>query len=224
MSIDHLLEGLAGAQPVLVYLVVAGLVLLESLGIPVPGETALLVGATMATHPLAAVRPWGIAVAGLTGAVVGDSVGYLVGARVGPPLLDRLSRRFPRRFTPDHLAYLRHLMDRYGVPVVAAGRFLPLLRMLAGPTAGALRMPYPRFLAANASGALVWSFGLVGIVYLLGSAVQARFAGAAWVVLGVVVVVGAVASRVVNAGFQRRVQAYAHRARPDPAGEGSQQR
>ncbi|WP_203567733.1 DedA family protein [Aestuariimicrobium ganziense] len=111
MSISTFLAGLSG--PV-VYGTVAGLVGLESLGVPVPGETGLIAAALLATHPAAQVSLVGVFVAAWVGAVVGDSVGYAIGRRLGPELFVRLGRRFPRHFSPAHVACATHLFQRYG--------------------------------------------------------------------------------------------------------------
>lgn len=206
---SHLLDSLSGIPSIAVYLVTAAMVLLESLGLPVPGETALVAATTLATHPNSAVSPWGVAAAGVVGAIVGDSTGYLVGHRYGPPLLGRLSVRFPRHLSPAHVAYVRHLFDRFGGGVVFSGRFVALLRMLAGPVAGVMRMPYQVFLAANAAGALAWAGGLVALIYLVGTSVEHWFSGAAWVLLLVVLAGGLLGSRIIDRSFQQNVRRYA---------------
>ena len=69
-------------------------------------------------------------------------------------LFERLGKRFPKHFGPGHVALAKQLFARWGVWAVFFGRFIALLRILAGPLAGALKMRYPHFLAANATGAL----------------------------------------------------------------------
>ena len=70
------------------------------------------------------------------------------------------------------------------------GRFIALLRILAGPLAGALRMRYPRFLAANAAGAVCWAGGTTAVVYFLGLAAERWLARFSWVALALAVVAG----------------------------------
>jgi hypothetical protein len=74
-------------------------------------------------------------------------------------LFERLGRRFPKHFGPGHVALAKQLFTRWGVWAVFFGRFVALLRILAGPLAGALRMRYRYFLAANAAGAICWAGG-----------------------------------------------------------------
>src|SRR5258708_17673609 len=148
MNIEALLQSI---PPLAVYLVVGGVVGIESLGIPLPGEIGLVSAALMSSQRDLAVNPIGVGAAAVIGAVVGDSIGYSIGRRFGLPLFDRLGRRFPKHFGPRHVALAERTFNRWGVPAVFFGRFIPLLRVFAGPLAGALKMPYPRFLAASLS-------------------------------------------------------------------------
>ncbi|MCE1180200.1 MAG: DedA family protein [Micrococcales bacterium] len=206
-------EFLASVPVPLVYLTVGLLIGIESLGIPVPGETALIAGAVMAAHHELAVSPWGVAVAASLGAIVGDSIGYAVGARYGESILTRLGRRFPRHLSPDHIAYAEHIFSRYGVLAVFFGRFMALLRILAGPLSGALNLHYPRFLAANALGGILWAGGLTALVVLLGEAAQRTFTHGAWVFLAIFIVLAVGFSRVLDHRLQRNVREYAAQRR-----------
>ena len=102
-------------------------------------------------------QPLWVGVCASAGAIVGDSIGYAIGRRGGRPLFERLGRRFPKHFGPRHIGRAEHYFDRFGVWAVFVGRFIALLRILAGPLAGALRMPYWRFLVANVLGGIVWA-------------------------------------------------------------------
>ncbi|MBA3488565.1 MAG: DedA family protein [Longispora sp.] len=185
----HIIEAwLGGLPPLLVYLVVGGVIGLESMGIPLPGEVTLISASLMAAREL--VSPWGVAIAASLGAIIGDSIGYAIGRRGGRPLLERLGRRFPKHLGPAHLAKAEHTFKRWGVWAVFFGRFVALLRILAGPLAGALHVPYPKFLLANATGGLVWAFGTVWAVYALGEVVEKWFKGFSWVALLVALVFG----------------------------------
>ena len=149
----HLLQSI---PPLVVYMIVSLTIMVESLGIPVPGEIALVTAAVLAAQHKMALSPAWIAACGSAGAIIGDSIGFGVGRRVGRPLFDRLGRRFPRHFGPGHIAVAERVFTRHGAWAVFFGRFIALLRILAGPLAGALRVPYRRFLAANAAGGIVW--------------------------------------------------------------------
>src|SRR5271156_1933048 len=156
MNVEALLQSI---PPLAVYLLVGGVVGVESLGIPLPGEIVLVSAALMSSHHDLAVNPIGVGVAAVIGGLVVHSIANSVGRRFGMPLFDRLGRRFPKHFGPGHVALAERLFSRWGVRAVFFGRFIALLRILAGPLAGALKMPYPRFLAANVSGALCWAGG-----------------------------------------------------------------
>jgi membrane protein DedA with SNARE-associated domain len=126
--------------------------------------------------------------------VIGDSIGYSVGRRYGLPLFDRLGRRFPKHFGPGHVALAEKLFNRWGVRAVFFGRFIALLRIFAGPLAGALKMPYPRFLAANVSGGICWAGGTTALVYFAGMAAERWLERFSWIGLVVAVVCGITAA------------------------------
>jgi membrane protein DedA with SNARE-associated domain len=192
---------LISVSPVLVYVLVALVVGLESMGIPLPGEVILVSAALLASRPDLEISPVWVAVAASAGAILGDSMGYLAGRHWGFRMFDVLGRRFPRHAGPDHLSYAEHVFARYGVWAVFFGRFVALLRILAGPLAGALRMPYSRFLAANALGGLFWACGTTAAVYTLGANVDQWFKDASWLGLVLAIGVGVAFSTV----FRRRL-------------------
>jgi membrane protein DedA with SNARE-associated domain len=176
--------------PLSIYAVVGFVIGLESMGIPLPGEITLVFAALMSTPRYAITSPWFVGLAASIGAIVGDSVGYAVGRRGGRALLERAGRRFPRHFGPAHLARAERIFQRYGVWAVFFGRFVALLRILAGPTAGALRVPYRRFLAANAAGGLVWAYGTTFTIYFAGQAAERWLKQFSWIALVVAVIAG----------------------------------
>ena len=202
---DQVQHWLATLPPVLIYLVVGGVIGIESLGIPVPGEITLISASLLATSGVTEV--WWVAVAASTGAIVGDSIGYAIGRRGGRALLERCGRRFPRHFGPAHLAKAEHIFARWGVWAVFFGRFVALLRILAGPLAGALKVPYGRFFAANATGGIVWASGTAVVIWSLGEAAERWLSGFSWVALLVAVVFGVVTTLV----LKRRAHRAMHR-------------
>jgi len=191
MDVEALLQSI---PPLAVYLVVGGVVGVESLGVPLPGEIVLVTAALMSSKHDLAVNPIGVGAAAVIGAVVGDSIGYSIGRRFGMPLFDRLGRRFPKHFGPGHVALAERLFNRWGARAVFFGRFIALLRIFAGPLAGALKMPYRRFLVANVSGALCWAGGTTAVVYFAGMAAERWLSRFSWVALVVAVVVGLIAA------------------------------
>src|ERR1700733_10215736 len=206
MNVEALLQSI---PPLAVYLLVGGVVGVESLGIPLPGEIVLVSAALMSSHHDLAVNPIGVGVAAVIGAVVGDSIGYTVGRRFGMPLFDRLGRRFPRHFGPGHVAVAERLCSRWGVRAVFFGRFIALLRIFAGPLAGALKMHYPRFLAANALGGIVWAGGTTLARSYLGVIAGAWLSRFSWIGLIVAAVAGLTIGFIVKRKTERMAEAYA---------------
>ena len=202
MNVEALLHSI---PPLAVYLVVCGVVGMESLGIPLPGEIVLVSAALMSSQHDLAVNPLGVGIAAVIGAVVGDSIGYAIGRRFGLPLFDRLGRRFPKHFGPGHVALAEKLFDRWGVRAVFFGRFIALLRIFAGPLAGALKMHYPRFLAANVSGAICWAGGTTALVYFAGMAAERWMERFSWIGLAIAVVCGVTAAIVLRERTSRAI-------------------
>ena len=223
MNVDALL---LSVSPVLVYVLVGLVIGLESMGIPFPGEVILVSAALLAARQELDISPVWVAVAATAGAITGDSLGYLAGRRWGDGMFDLLGRRFPRQAGPDRLAYAEHIFTRYGVWAVFIGRFVALLRIFAGPVAGALRMPYPRFLAANALGGLVWACGTTAAVYALGTRAENWLKESSWIGLALAVIVGITVSTVFRRRLERAVTrhvAQTESLRPELEGQGSQE-
>ncbi len=191
MDVDSLLQTI---PPIAVYLVVGVIIGLESLGIPLPGEIALVSAALLASRHTLDINPVGVGAAATIGAIVGDTIGYSIGHRYGMGLFERLGRRFPKHFGPGHVALAKQLFARWGVGAVFFGRFIALLRIFAGPLAGALKMRYPHFLAANATGALFWAGGTTAVVYYLGLAAEKWLSRFSWVALVVAIIIGGIAT------------------------------
>ena len=191
MTVDALLQSV---PPLAVYGMVGAVVGMESLGIPLPGEIVLVSAALLSSRHELAVHPIGVGAAAVIGAVVGDSTGYAIGRRLGLPLFDRLGRRFPSHFGPAHVKFAERLFDHWGARAVFFGRFVALLRIFAGPLAGALKMRYPRFLVANVSGALCWAGGTTALVYYAGIAAERWLTRFSWIALVVAVIFGAIAA------------------------------
>lgn len=218
MSVDALLLSI---PPLLVYLLVGGVIGIESLGIPLPGEVVLVGAALMSSRHDLPVHPAGVAVAAIIGAVVGDSIGYSIGRRFGMPLFDRVGARYPNHFGPGHIAFAQSLFDRWGVMAVFFGRFVALLRILAGPLAGALKMAYPRFLVANVTGAICWAGGTTALVYYAGMAAEHWLSRFSWVALLVAVLAGVIGTMALRGRVGARIAELEaqHRPEPDPVSD-----
>ena len=187
MNLDVVLETI---PPLAVYAIVGVVIGVESLGIPLPGEIVLVSAALLSSRHTLDINPVMVGVAATIGAVIGDTIGYSVGRRYGMALFERLGRRFPKHFGPGHVALAKQVFTRWGVWAVFFGRFVALLRILAGPLAGALRMRYFHFLAANASGGLIWAGGTTAIVYYAGVAAERWLSRFSWIALVVAAVIG----------------------------------
>lgn len=184
----HIETWMATLSPIWVYLLVGGVIGIESMGIPVPGEITLVTASLLSVTTK--IDPWWVAGAASAGAIIGDSIGYFIGRRGGRHLLERVGRRFPKHFGPTHLAKAERAFQRWGVWAVFFGRFIALLRILAGPLAGALHVPYGKFLAANALGGLTWAFGTVFTIYYVGRAAEKWLKDFSWIALALAVVAG----------------------------------
>lgn len=191
MTVVSLLQSV---PPLLVYVLVGAVVGVESLGVPLPGEVVLVTAALMSSRHELAVNPIGVGAAAVIGAVIGDSIGYTIGRRLGMPLFDWLGQRIPRHFGPGHVALAERIFTRWGSHAVFFGRFIALLRIFAGPLAGALKMPYPRFLAANVSGAVCWAGGTTALVYYAGLAAERWLERFSWIALVVAIICGITAA------------------------------
>jgi len=192
------------------YYAVFTLIALESMGVPLPGETALITGALYCgtTHHLNIAALAAVAVAG---AVLGDNAGYWIGRTGGY----RLAERYGRFVGLDRtkLKVGRYLFARHGVKVVFAGRFIAVLRTFAAFFAGVSKMRWPGFLVANAAGGALWagfySFG----AYELGSAASSVGSVITYVGYGIATV-ATVASFVMVRKVLRRLERRAEEAYP----------
>jgi membrane protein DedA with SNARE-associated domain len=202
--------------PLAVYIIVGAVIGLESLGIPLPGEIVLVTAALMSSHHELAVNPVGVGAAAVIGAIVGDSIGYAIGRRFGMRLFDRLGERFPKHFGKAHVVFAERLFARWGVYAVFFGRFIAILRILAGPLAGALKMRYPQFLAANALGGLCWAGGTTALVYYGGRAAEHYLQQFSWIGLGVAAVLGLVAALLMRRRFQAEIKRIEEKLEPEP--------
>jgi len=141
----------------------------ESVGIPLPGETALIVAGAYAgnTHHLS---PWIIFAVASAGAIIGDNIGFWIGDKGGY----RLARRYGHKVRLDEhkLKIGRYLFDRHGPKVVFFGRFVSILRTYAAFLAGTSRMRWRRFLPANAAGGIVWAGIYTFAAYLAGNTLR----------------------------------------------------
>ena len=151
------------------YLVVFLLVMLESIGVPVPGETALI-GAALYAGSTGKLEIWGVIAVAIAGAIIGDNIGFSIGRYGGAKLLLRHGHKI--RLHEGRIKIGIWLFRRHGGKVVFWGRFVSILRTYAAFLAGTNQMAWGRFLVFNAAGAVVWATAFGVAYYVFGSALQ----------------------------------------------------
>jgi membrane protein DedA with SNARE-associated domain len=163
------------------YLVVFLLVMLESIGLPVPGETALIAAALYAgtTHKL---EIWAIVAVAAAAAIIGDNIGYSIGRYGGARILLRYGHKI--HLHEGRLKIGIWLFRRHGGKVVFWGRFVSILRTWAAFLAGANHMEWRRFLFFNAAGGIVWAT-LYGVVYYVFGATLKKLSTTIDVTIGI---------------------------------------
>jgi membrane-associated protein len=149
----HLFELLRGYLAEYGYWTVAAALLLENAGLPVPGETILLLASFLAYSEHRLQLQYVILV-GTAAATIGDNLGFLLGHFGGRRLLDRYQRAL--HISPKALARGEELFRRHGPETVFVARFIAGMRMFAGPLAGVLRMHWKKFAIFNLLGAVLW--------------------------------------------------------------------
>jgi|ERR1700693_2002999 len=204
-TLDHLLSQYG-------YAAVFAFVMVESLGVPFPGETMVIAASLYAgtTHNLVVWLIWAFAAAG---AIVGDNIGFGVGYWGGYRILLRYGSKI--RLNEAKLKVGRMIFAKHGGKVVFFGRFVSILRTYAAFLAGSNRMPYWRFFAFNASGGIVWS-GIYALgFYYAGSALKGA-RGPVDYGLGAAAVVAVVAFVVWLRRNEKRMEQEAERTYPGP--------
>ncbi|CAL9380108.1 putative membrane protein [Streptomyces sp. enrichment culture] len=213
----HIQEWLEQIPAVAIYVLVGGVIGLESLGIPLPGEIILVSSALLASQH-GEIDPLVLGICATTGAIVGDSIGYAIGRRGGKPLLERLGKRFPKHFGPAQVALAERSFEKWGMWAVFFGRFVALLRIFAGPLAGVLHMPYWKFLIANVFGGILWAGGTTAVIYYVGIVAEAWLKRFSWLGLVLAVLVGLTSMIVIKRrAAKAAAQAPAPEAPEEPA-------
>jgi membrane protein DedA with SNARE-associated domain len=159
-------------------------ILIESAGIPFPGEAMLLAVAAYAAAGHLDIRL--VILCAFVGATVGGDFGYLVGHRGGRPFVERFGRLL--RLKPSHLARSEMFFARHGDKAIFLARFVIGARTWGSVLAGMSHMPFLRFQVFSAAGAAIWAILIGGLGYLLGDnwpAVESviRYLGYGWLVL-----------------------------------------
>jgi membrane protein DedA with SNARE-associated domain len=163
---DWIFEHLRGFFAEFGYWAVVIALLVENAGIPVPGETTLLFASFLAYSEHTLRLPY-IIVFGIVACTVGDNIGYRIGRRGGRPLLERYKHLF--HISDATVQHGERLFHHYGAATIFFARFVFGLRIIAGPLAGVLQMPWKRFFLFNFLGAAVWVSVIATVGYLFGS-------------------------------------------------------
>jgi membrane protein DedA with SNARE-associated domain len=185
---------------------------LESMGLPLPGETVLVIAALYAgTHPNLSI--WGVVAAAASGAIVGDNVGYWLGREFGYRLVLRYGRYIG--LSEARIKLGQYLFQRHGGKVVFFGRFIAVLRILAAFLAGVNCMDWRRFLLANAAGGLLWA-GLFGFASYTFGQILLQVTGPSAVALGLIGFAAFVGLALYLRAHEAELEAEAERALPGP--------
>ena len=147
------------------------LLMLESFGLPVPGETALIACSVLASQGSLSIA-W-VIVVGVLAAIIGDNLGYWAARKGGRPLLER--HRLTRPYAEKYLPRGERFFAKHGGKAVFLGRFVAVLRVTAAWVAGISHMHWWRFLVWNAAGGIVWATSVALVSYYLGDAAASAF-------------------------------------------------
>ncbi len=172
------------------YLIVLLGVMLESAGVPLPGETTLVVSGVLAQQGYLDLGD--VILFGILGAVIGDQIGYWVGREGGRPFVLRWGRYV--LITPERLQHAEEFFERHGGKAVFLARFIADLRVFGALIAGISRMHWRTFFFYNALGGAIWATAAVLAGYLVGGSVQlvAQWVGQASVLLGILLALAVV--------------------------------
>jgi membrane protein DedA with SNARE-associated domain len=150
------------------YLSVFTGILLENLGIPLPGETITIVGGFLAGS--GELNYWLVLASAASGAFIGGVCGYFIGKYGGWTLMQKLAKVF--RVSDKQLEEIKGKFADNAVKAVFFGRFIALLRIFASPMAGVVEMPLLKFLGVNLASSLSWAAIMTGIAYTVGKFVS----------------------------------------------------
>ena len=151
------------------YVVLTAIVFTETgllIGFFLPGDSLLITAGLVAAT--GALNIWWLNALLIAAAVIGDSVGYAIGARLGPRLFTREKSLL---FNPKHVERTRDFYERYGAKTIVIARFVPIVRTVAPVVAGVGEMRYRRFLTYNVIGGVGWVVSMTWAGYLLGHAI-----------------------------------------------------
>jgi membrane protein DedA with SNARE-associated domain len=170
-------------------------VMLENAGVPVPGETILLIAGYFAST--GKFHLGFVMLIAATGAVIGDNIGFAIGHHFGRSVLLRIGRFF--FLTPKRLAHMENYFEHHGNKTIMVARFITGLRVFAALLAGASKMPWRVFIVYNVAGAVLWSVVITTLGYLFGQSLPLLVKWVGWsgtILLIAAIVIGIVVWRV----------------------------
>lgn len=135
-------------------------------GFFLPGDSLLFTAGFLASQNMISI--WGLLILCFIAAVAGDSVGYVFGRRTGPMIFSKEDSLF---FHKKHVEKARNFYDKYGKKTIFFARFIPIVRTFAPIVAGVAGMEYKTFISYNIIGGFVWTWGMIGMGYVLGNIV-----------------------------------------------------
>jgi membrane-associated protein len=135
-------------------------------GFFLPGDSLLFTAGFLASQDLISI--WGLLILCFIAAVVGDSVGYMFGKKTGSMIFNKEDSFF---FKKKHVEKARSFYDKYGKKTIVLARFVPIVRTFAPIVAGVAQMNYRVFISYNIIGGFVWTWGMLGLGYILGNVI-----------------------------------------------------
>lgn len=135
-------------------------------GFFLPGDSLLFTAGFLASQDLISI--WGLLILCFIAAVAGDSVGYMFGKKTGPMIFNKEDSLF---FKKKHVEKARDFYDKYGKKTIVFARFIPIVRTFAPIVAGVAQMNYRVFISYNIIGGFLWTWGMLGLGYLLGNVI-----------------------------------------------------
>jgi membrane-associated protein len=156
------------------------------IGFFLPGDSLLITAGLLAAT--GALNIWYVNGLVIAAAVIGDSVGYAIGARLGPRLFTREKSLL---FNPRHVARTRTFYARHGAKTIVIARFVPMIRTFAPVVAGVAQMEYRTFVVYNVAGGVGWVTSMTWAGYLLGQAVP-NISDHIHIVVGIVILLSLV--------------------------------
>lgn len=147
------------------YLIITLFVMVETLGIPVPGETTLVAGAIYAAINPTKFSIYLVILFAIIGAVIGDNIGYSIGKKYGKGVINKIENIL--KTNKNYVQSTEKFFEKYGFKAVFWGRFVSILRMFIPTTAGIHKLEYKKFFLYNLLGGISWAilYGTVGFIF-----------------------------------------------------------